>query len=246
MKALTRSMKFGLLILTSTQAPARAGDDPVDILKKVDAAAKAVQAVYYETEFKGIGESAAQIPEIKAKIKIGGITGGRPTLVHAELWAKMPESEETKHVVVGTDGDDYYVIDHKSKKVYVDIDPAVMGGAGRYFQMAAVGEFGHPTPFSDEINGKKQELLGDCEVSGVPGYEIHVVYANDVQEATWCFSKKTHLPRMRIDKFKVRTGGERMQKRVISKLQLLESVDKSAFKLEIPEGYERIDDFYPN
>ena len=218
--------------------------DPIDILKKADAAAQSIQFVRYETEFHGVGNSQAQTPRIKGKFLTMGIQNNRPEKFKADLEVNMTESEKTKRLTVGGNGEEFYVLDHDNKKAYVDIDPAVTGSAGRALFFAMVPEYGHKTPFSDEINGKKQELRGACEVSGEAGYEVYVAYASGAQEAVWCFSKKTFLPRRRLDTFTLRTGETRSRLRTITKLEVLDRVDDAAFNVVVPEGYERIDDFY--
>jgi outer membrane lipoprotein-sorting protein len=248
MQVRTRSIVLGVAGIALTCAGLHAedaGTDPIDILKKADAATKAVDAVEYESEVEGVGDAAKQMPKIKAKVTSQGNNGFGPKRYRIELEFTKP-GEQAKHLTVGTDGDEYYVIDHDNKKAYVDIDPAVTGRAGQAAMMAVVREFGLPKPFSDEINGKKVELRGACNVAGEEGYEIYVAYANDMQEAVWCFSKTTYLPRKCVDIIKLRTGDTRSSQRTITKLRLLAGVNDDTFKPHIPEGYTKVDDFYPN
>jgi hypothetical protein len=138
------------------------------------------------------------------------------------------------------------LIDHAKKTAYVDIDPAVLGSAGRLLGTFTTVEFVHPSPFSDEINGKKAELKGSRTVGGEDCYEIHVVYANEAQQATWCFSKKDFLPRCRIDRFDRGEGQEpTVREKSITQLVVDPKFDKDPFKFELPEGYTQVDDFAP-
>ncbi len=105
-------------------------------------------------------------------------------------------------------------------------------------------EFLFETPFTDEIKGKKQELKGSKEINGVDCYEVHVVYATD-QIATWCFSKKDFLPRRRVDEGKTRDGRAYRADKTIAKLIADPKLDKDAFKLKLPDGYTKTDDFAP-
>jgi hypothetical protein len=60
-----------------------------------------------------------------------------------------------REITVGSDGKTYFLIDLKEKKVYEDIDPMVVGTAGRSVGLLTMAEYVHPEPFSDEIKATK-------------------------------------------------------------------------------------------
>jgi len=219
--------------------------DPVEILKKVDEATKAVKAVQYDVEFEGTGAAAARAAKGEGTYLFTGVVGTRPQKYRADIKIKRPDSEEVQHLTGGSDGDVYFLIDHANKKAYEDIDPAVIGTIGRPLQAGLMVEFVHETPFTDEINATKHELRGSKTIGGEDCYEIHVGYANQAQEATWYFSKKDFLPRGRIDFFRVPNQPEGGQQKFLKNLKVDPPIDADAFKLKLPEGYTKTDDFAP-
>ena len=145
------------------------------------------------------------------------------------------------------DGDLFYVVDHQNKKAYEDIDPAVIGSFGRFLQPMPMIEFLHETPYSDEINGKSRELKGFKEINGVDCYEIHVVYtAENAPPTIWFFGKEDFLPRCRVDEVMVEQGPEKFtQKRILANVVADPKLPADVFKLKLPDGYTKTDDFAP-
>jgi outer membrane lipoprotein-sorting protein len=161
-----------------------------------------------------------------------------------EAKLKLPGSTDENDITMGSDGKTYFLIDAKAKKVYEDIDPAVVGAAARV-RALNMGEYLHPEPFSDEINGKKQELKGTTKVGDEDCYEVHVEYSQAGLEATWFFSKKDFLP-WRVDRFRQMPTGEKGETQlIVTKLAVDPKLDKDFFKLVVPEGFTKIDDFAP-
>ena len=242
-------LAFAIVPAVALATEAKPGEptdsDAVKILKKLDAAAKAVKAVKYTVTAKGTGELAALVPELEGTfILVGYDAQGMAEKYLIEATVTLPGSSEKKKLTAGTDADMYFVVDHEAKKAYEDIDPAVMGNLGRNLLGGLMIEFVHPTPFADEINGKTQEITGSKMIGGEDCYEIHVVYAND-QEATWYVSKKDFLPRARTDVRTLRDGRKGTMEKVITKLEVDPKVGDDTFKLKLPEGYTKTDDFAP-
>jgi hypothetical protein len=220
--------------------------DPVAILKKVDAAAKAVKAVKYDVVVTATGAAKERVGKLTATIIAAGVTPTGPEKFVVEAKAAMPGSKETRKLSGGNDGDKFYVVDHAAKKAYEDFEPAVMGSAARIIMGGMMLEYLHPTPFSDEINGKSQKLTGSKEIGGVECYEIHVVYAAEqAPEATWYFSKKDFLPRCRIDAYTFPDGQKGTVEKTVTKLVVDPKLDEDTFKLKLPKGYTKTDDFAP-
>ena len=218
--------------------------DPVEILKKVDAAAKAVKVAKYKATVKGTGAFESRAATSEGTVVLSGWGGGGPKKFWVHAKTKRPGSSETTELTAGTDSEDYYLINHATKKAYVDIDPAVIGSSGRPLQALLTLEFVHPTPFSDEIDAKKQELKGSKTIGGEDCYEIHVTYAND-QKAIWHFSKKDFLPRARLDLRSSPSGESGGQQKIMTDLEIEPKFENDPFKFKLPEGYTRTDDFAP-
>lgn len=235
--------------LAAAQEPAKKSadlSDPVEILKKADAASKAVDFVQYTASVKGEGAAASFVPKASGTVILKGWANNRPEQFRYEAKVERPGSSDVSDITVGSDGKTYFLIDAKEKKVYEDIDPAVVGTAGQGVRRAlGMAEYVHPEPFSDEIKGAKQELKGSTKVGDEECYEIHVTYTEGGQEASWFFSKKDFLPR-RVDRFfSTPTGEKGSSQLVVTKLTVDPKLDKDPFKLIVPEGFTRIDDFAP-
>ena len=243
-----------LLTLALVSVPAYAEDkgpgeltDPVEILKKVDAAARAVKAVKYNVVYEGLGAAAANTTKVEASIIASGFVGNAPEEYLVDAKITLPKATKSRRITGGTDKDMFYVVHHDTKTAYENIDPAVMGCFAQLFARAWMIEFVHPTPFSDELNGKKQELRGSKKVDGEDCYEIHVVYAVErAPQATWYVSKKDFLPRGRIDTYTRPDGRRLVWQRMISNLVIDPKLNDEVFKLRLPEGYTKTDDFAPN
>lgn len=221
--------------------------DPVEILKKVDAATKAVKSVKFDSVVEATGALAAQVGKIEASFIISGFAQIAPEKYRAEAKITLPGASEPLKISGGTDNDMFFLVDHQGKKAYVDLDPAVMGTSARVFQQAWMIEFVHATPFNDEIVGKSQELKGSEKIGGEDCYVIHVVYAVErAPEATWYFSKKDLLPRRRIDTITMPTGDKATMVKTISNLVVDPKLSDDMFKLKLPEGYTQTDDFAPD
>lgn len=215
----------------------KSADEVTAILRKVDAAARAVKAVKYDVTAKGTG---FQQFELEGQYIFAGLEGRQPKKMLATISIKMPGSSEVQKYTGGTDGENYFVIDHKEKKAYVDIDPAVWGTRfTRAVQMGLMIEFVYATPFTDEINAKSKELKGSKTVGGVECVEIDVIYQND-QKATWYFGKKDHLPRKRVD-----TSRAGSAEKTLTNLVADPKIDDATFAFKLPEGYTQVDDFAP-
>lgn len=217
--------------------------DPVEILKKADAATLAVKSVRYKARFSGTGAAESRVPRIEGVAVLAGDKGDNPTRFMFEAEIRPPGSDDALKVKAGGDGSDFWVINEKEKKVHTDIDPDVLGRATVLLRFFTMREFTHPKPFSDEINGEKQELRGKTKIGGEECYEVHVTYQGMAQEAVWYFSTRDFLPR-RVDRISSSgQGGDRFESRLeLTELAVDPSFVKDPFKLDMPEGYEKTDE----
>ena len=156
-----------------------------------------------------------------------------------------PDSGEPLEFTGGSDGETFFLIDHIGKKAYQDFDPAVMGSGGNALFGVTMAEFVHPTPFSDEINADVAELQGTEEVAGVECHKIHVVYSGGRGASTWYFGTEDLMPRRRVRHFNVPQMGEGTVEITLTELTVDPEVAPEKFQLQLPEGYEQVDDFAP-
>ena len=230
---------------------AQAGEDSADlknalaILKKADSATKKVKAVRYHADVSGDGAMADRIPKVSGDVILAGDyeKDGGHWAVEAEI--TMPGSSETVKLSGGTDGENTYLIDWAEKIAYEDMDPAVLGRRGQSLSTVRMLEYIHPTPFTDEINGREVELLESTKIGDVDCYQVRVAYERVEQQAHWFFGKKDFLPR-RVDRiFPGRDGEKGIQRIVLTKVQVSPDFSDEAFKLKLPEGFTKSDDFAP-
>jgi outer membrane lipoprotein-sorting protein len=221
--------------------------DAVEILKQADTATKKVNSVRYTASFKTTGFDGAPATSAEGTVILSGTNPmGRPQKFRIEVRYRS-DGGEAGEFTVGTDGDMFYLIDPKEKKVYADVDSAVLGTSRpRFSQGLIMLEYVHPSPFSDEINGKSRELKGTREVSGEPCYEIVVEYgANIPQRAVWCFSRKDLLPRRVERHVTPESGGEVTTVLAVSELSVDPQFLVDPFKLIVPEGFTKTDEPAP-
>jgi hypothetical protein len=219
-------------------------DQAVAFLKKVDAAAKAVKSVKYKGSFTRIqGDQRSEIVE-GAAYMAGEFTGGY-TVFKFDVTVRRGGSEEVLKFTAGGDGEEFYLVDHQTKMVYADLDPAVIGFDGRTAQSIGMIEFIHATPFSDEIHATSCEMKETATVGGEACQVIRVVYAGGIgQVADWYFSKKDFLPR-RVDRH-MEFGGRKMStEQIVTDLVVDPKVERKELAPFVPEGFTKTDDFAP-
>jgi hypothetical protein len=219
--------------------------DPVEILKRADAASKAVKVAQYEATAFNLDKEGKATIFGQGKAIIQGFSGRGPEKFNISGKFKRRGSEEEHHLTVGSDAEDYYLVDWNTKKAYVDIDPAVTGRRGRVVGSIMMLEYVHATPFTDELKGSDHKLVGITKVGGEECYEVSLTYDGISQSAHWFFSTKDYLPR-RIDRFRSRdgepAGGSRL---VVTSLKVDPKGAGKLFKFKLPNGFEQVDDFAP-
>lgn len=236
---------FTVTYAQDEKKPEEKATDPVEILKKVDAAARAVKAVKYTAKVEGTGAAQATAAVAQGTCVLSGgwnNSSMSPKKFRCEVKYKSRPKSSWRNVTIGTDGEQFYLIDHKNQKAHVGSNFSIWGRHRRGATAVLTGEFMHPTPFNDEINGDTQELKGSKMVGDEDCYEVRVVYASAAGEAIWCVSKKDFLPRSRHDLLRSPSSGERSgQLRIMMDLVIDPPLSEGEFKLRLPDGYEQTD-----
>ncbi len=221
--------------------------DPLEILNKANVATGSLKSAEYQITIRGTGEIANRVGQFDAKVLVAGHKGIAPAKYVTEVEFILPGSSVRQKVSGGTNGSEWFVIHHDTKTAYVDVDPEVMGSSEQVLKAPLMVELSIPEPFKDEIAGKSQTLKGTASVEGVECYELHVVYkAENAPEALWCFSKKDFLPRKRVDIYTLPNSHKATVERTIKSLTANPKLDESAFKLRLPKGYKKVNDFAPD
>ncbi|MEL7060564.1 MAG: hypothetical protein AAGN46_11105 [Acidobacteriota bacterium] len=248
-----------LLLLTAVGFGAEAQSEPaaeageqrrdaaaLELLEKVDAKTKSVERVRYRGLTEATGAATQFMPErIEGQIVADGWAGNQPQRFFGTLTVPGTEDGSWKKVTGGGNGDMFFVVDHEDKKAYEDMDPGVIGSYGQYFGNFGMLEFLHPTPFSDELNADVVEMRGTQTIGGVECQEVYVEYSQNRGTSKWCFSTEDHLPRQRVRYIEAGLGNQGEIVITISELDVEPEITDATFRLDLPEGYEQIDDFAP-
>jgi opacity protein-like surface antigen len=217
------------------------------IIAQADEATKKIKTAKYHANVEGFGWVKERVPKADGEMFLGGKNNDDLDRFYVDLRVTQPGSEEAVHVTAGSNGDMTYLIDHAKKTAYEDMDPAVLGSNSRFLFSLMMQEYTHPAPFSDELKADSRELKGKVMIGDEECHEVHVLYEGGRAEATWFFSIKDHLPR-RVDRiFRNRQGdgeigGTRL---VVSNLDVSPKFTDKTFRLQLPEGYTKSDDFAP-
>jgi len=242
---------LGLSLLLSSAVGQDAGKkdgefiDGLEILKRADAAAKAVKSIQYKAAAKGLGADEARLPKVEGKVLMSGWENSSPQMFRYEVKVQRPGSSEITEYTAGSDGDTVYLVDPSKKIAYEDIDPAVMGSNARVIGSVAVRKLLNPDAFADEIKAEKVELKGVSKVGDQECYEVLVHYGKDGGDGVWFFSKKDFIPR-RLDRIiPTRSGEQGGRQTILTDLVVNPKIDNNAFKLTLPEGFTKTDEFAP-
>lgn len=243
-----------MMLLTVTRAHAQPAEirarglDAIEILRKVDEATKAVQAVEYTGRLEGKAAAEARTLIVEGSVVMSGAvemprTGGMvaPKRYRCDVTTTDPHSGKTRHLAIGTDGASFYLIDHDARKVYHGPTSEVLGTVSRPAVALWMREFIHPEPFRDEINGDAQILMGSKKIGDEDCHEIHIKYKDAIGEAVWWFSKRDFLPRGVQRVMNTPSGQRAIQQWQITNLVADPTLAEDAFRLVIPEGYEKVE-----
>ncbi len=217
-----------------------------EILERTDQATKAVKAISYDFDFRGQGDLADVFPVIRGTLKarqsrpnllsrLLGSSSSNPS-IRIEARLKRPDSENERAYTLATNGKSVSIADDENLLfTYGDMPQAapLLAEAWRLFMR----EFLHPTPFSDEINGKSAEHQGLQEIGDVECHTIYVVYTNDT-EARWFFGTEDYLPR-RVDRIDQRRGKGAATVLTLTNLDTAPALENEDFLLTCPSGFKK-------
>ena len=217
----------------------------IKIVMKADAAIRKVTSVQYASRREISGPLAKRLSPAQGTVTytMASPEGSRKFRVNVKM--KPLHSEEELRFTVGSDGDLSYLIDPDKKIVYEDMDPAVAGNRGGVAQGLVMPEYMAADPFGDELKADTLAYRGTESVDGEDCHVVRVVYGGG-QESIWYFSTKDYLPRRRDSLFESREGGVSRFTVVLTDLVVSPTLDENAFKLKVPEGFAKTDEFAPD
>ena len=224
------------LLLAGLGSHIASGPDPIGILKKAEAAAKAVKAVAYKAEFRGEGELRATMPRLTGSVRARKIPGVAVPMLVLEAVVHEPGVDGAASYRFINDGTRFAAIDKTRKTVIQRDPPRSLDNLFACMEPAAdlwLDQFFDQTLFEEARRGDSVKHMGTKKVNGVECDVIHVVYRNAVAQARWYFGRKDHLPR-RVDW--TRPGSTLVLS--LSDLDVKPKLDADTFAIEVPEGHK--------
>lgn len=215
-----------------------------EILKKAGEAVKKVKLVSYKADYQGTKWVTQHVPAVTGTAILGEQSKWEIPSFFCKVKLQKYGSEETKELTAGSDGDLYFLIDPTTKMAHVDMDEAVLGSENRNIQRVLMREFSQPDPFAELLEAESIELKGTAKIGDEECYEINVKTERP-PELLWYFSKKDSLPRKVVRIYKNPEGEEGTTELAVFDLVVNPKLDKDPFKLVVPPGYTKTDEFAP-
>jgi hypothetical protein len=214
------------------------------ILKKSAAALEKVKLVQYQGKYEGTGWVKQFVADVEGRAALGAPSEYDVPRFRCEVKLTPPNAEETSEFTAGADGDLYYLVDPEKKIVYADMDDAVMGSQQRNLQRVLLPDFVAEKPLEADLGAENVQLAETVDVGGEACHQVRVIQSEE-REVIWFISTKDYLPR-RVDRvYRNPERGEGVTRLVISDLKASATPEDKPFRLEVPAGYSRTDDFAP-
>ena len=218
--------------------------DAMAVLKKAEEALKKVKLARYKAQYKGTAWVTAYVPSIEGSAIVGELSKYDIVRFRSDVKITPTESNEVTELSAGSDGDLFYLIDPKAKIVYADIDEAVLGTHSRNARRILLQSFVDKEPLADDLKAKTVELKEAVDIGGEPCHQV-LVTRSETQEVVWFISKKDFLPR-RVDRLYKNPQGEvGSTELVLTDLIVKSTPDMELFKLNVPPGFTKTDEFAP-
>jgi hypothetical protein len=237
----------GVLVGQPARPPGEAENelaDPKGILAKAAAALKKVKHAQYRARYQGTGWFKAYTPHLEGTAIIGEASEYDIVRFRVEVRMTPARAFETIELTAGSDGEIFYIIDPQKKLVYADADEAVLGTRARDPRRVLMYTFVSEDPLASLLEADKIELREDLEIGGEPCFQIHVPRPDD-RDVTWCISKNDFLPRRVESQIKSPWNAIGTTQVEIHDLIVETEPRPEAFRLAVPEGFTRTDDFAP-
>jgi len=239
------SLLIGLASSALAEEPAKTGgsNEGLEILKKTEAALREVKTVSYRADYKATGWATKSVPAVTGTAIMGKQSKNKIDPFSCEVKVAPYGSKEVLEFSAGSDGDNYFLIDQKTKLCHQDMDPAVLGVQGNNIQRVLLREFSMPEPFGDILKSGKVELKGTTTVGDEECYELRMK-PEGRPERIVAVSKKDFLPR-RATNINKNEQGEAITELTLSNLVVNPTFMRSPFELHCPDGFKQTDDFAP-
>ena len=246
----TRSILIAICVAAASAAGVRATDgqltDAKEILKRAETATKKVRVASYNATYKGTGWLTEWVPHVTGEAIVGPDGEHDVPRFFCKVALKKNDAEEVRNYTAGCNGDEYFLIDPKTKKAHHDIDPVVLGSESGNIQRVVLREFAEKEPFKTALEATDVKLSGTRTVDGELCYEVQVNTPDKRQKAIiWSISTTDFLPRnvKRIYKGREEGAADGTTELTISRLVTRPIWDKKNFEMVVPAGYTTTDEF---
>lgn len=235
---------FPLLVLAE-DPPKKDGPtaEAMEFAKKTADALVAAKTVTYKATYTPAGWIAKEVPSVEGTATVGDQSKQKVDVFVVNVKIRKDGSEEVTELSAGSDGNEYFMIDPKSKTCYKDMDPAVLGANTRNVQRIVLRDFGLPEPLSGVMKGGEIELRGEVKVGNEDCRELYMK-SRDTGTAIWAVSKKDYLPR-KVTRIIKNDQGEATIELLISDLVVNPQFIRNPFEMICPEGFKKTDEFAP-
>jgi len=241
------SIVLCLCISTRAEEPGKKGGELTDakaILQRVAEALKKTPMVSYRAEYKVTGWATAFVPNMEGPVVIGKQSAHKIQRYYCQLKVQKDGSSDVREFTAGSDGENFFVVDPKTKTAHEDIDPGVLGANGWAVQFVIIPEFGAPDALDKLLKTAKVEIKGEKKIGEEDCLEVRI-QDDAPQDATWTISKKDFLPRRITGVFKNGEGVESSTSLDLHDFKVNPTFVKNPFELVVPDGYKKTDDFAP-
>ncbi len=241
------ALAASLLVGTSVGAQDDKSAKGYPILKKSEAVMKRLGRISYSADYKGTGWIKEFVPSVSGIVVVGKRSKWDVTEFYCHVKITPTGSTDVIDLTAGSDGDVYFLIDPKTKIAHEDMDPIVQGKYSRDLQRVVLTEFAAEHPFGEDLKPESVTWKGSESIGGVDCHHIHI--ATETPPALDVYVAKNDYVLRRV----TRTYANRedpKKKPGTSDLTLTElTIDpparRSPFKLHLPDGYTKTDEFAP-
>jgi len=214
------------------------------ILEQSAAAIKKLDRIAYDVEYHGTAWVVEHVPAIQGRVVVGKQSKHEITEFFCDVTLKSQDSEQALKITAGSDGDQFFLIDPETKKAHLDMDPAVLGSQGRNVQRVVLDVLAAEKPYAEDLEAETITHEGTESIDGHDCHKIRVVRESP-PEMIYFLSKSDLLPRRVVRQFKGRDGEPGTTELTLAKLTPNPNEPKNPFKLQVPEGFQKTDDFAP-
>ncbi len=251
----TRLWGSGGVLMACVLAAGSAAADPDasegrEILEKSQTALAQIKTVSYQAAFIGTGWVEPLVPKLEGRAVIGQPSKWDILQFRAEAKLTPRESTETQEFTIGSDGEEYYLVDAETKLAHIDMDPAVLGAHATDLQRLLFRSLVSKDPFGKDFESKKIEVQGSETVGGVECQKVRVEGKGVPGDPNvlWLIGTKDAIPRgiRRIYNNREDPEGDPgMTQLLISELAVNPPLGQDPFKPSVPPGFTKTDDFAP-